>query len=89
MAWLVERRATTEDAQRLEQAAEQFILRHDLDLPHKPGEATIEMARWYTDRETIEEQPRLRRAWRQVCRRALRSDRAEGIMSGTVGYAVD
>lgn len=97
MGWSTIRKATSEDTERLNAAAQRFVERHELgdDVKVVPDESS---PLWYELSEYLEvmgtdwpnwDIPKLRRLWRQCVRRALREPNAEGIAYGYVGQHVN
>ena len=101
MAWEPIRKATEEDRYRLEKAAEQFIMRHEIEMGECPSngyelvadeidthlDAVISGA--YAARMlTPKRAKQLQKMWRRIAHRALKEFDAEGIRDGMVGYSV-
>ncbi len=83
MAWVIIRKATIEDGDRLAAAKARFAERHDL-------QDDLDWAIAIEDNTApSDEQRRLRELWRACTRRALREPAADGIAWETVGYHVD
>lgn len=80
MAFSTVRKATDADLAAVAAAAEKFCTRHGIDATGMTAESAINC--------TIETDPRLRRLWRQIMRRAL-GDAAYEIAYGYVGCSVN
>lgn len=86
MGWNTIRKATNEDEQALQAAAERFCKRHNLEFDaDMPAQTTI----YYTLDNDREDEKRLRHLWRAIVRRTLGNKSAEGIAYGYVGYSHD
>lgn len=92
MAWSTIRKATTEDRERLNAAAERFIARHGLEQYTNQFDG---MSPWWAvdfmlhQTEAVgRDTPYVRRLWRKALRRALRSPDADGIAYDYIGFYV-
>lgn len=94
MAWSTIRKATADDRDAIEAAAERFIKRHGIKTwSDEPASSTVDNhidGLSQKDRVDGGERGRyLGRLWRAAVRRALNERHADGIAYGYVGFHVD
>lgn len=91
MAWSTIRRATESDVVALNQRANAFMARHDIEelFPDATPTATVEEYLAYLRDNHDPKYARLNRLWLGVVRRALGHNGAEGIAYGYVGFSAD
>jgi len=95
MAWSTIRKATDEDYEKLEQRAEAFLKRHNLDIDWYAQEGqskavALEDILNYDIEHGIPSEARyLLGLWKRIVKRALGHHWAEGIAYGYVGFSVD
>ena len=85
MSWSTIRKATEEDRERLNRAAMRFCERHDCPYVYGSPVENVEAAIANDFYDGVY----LRKLWRACVRRALRSNDAEGIEYGYVGFHVE
>jgi hypothetical protein len=92
LAWLVHRKASTDDRLRLQRTAFRFAQKLDIPYASASDHEIVDVVETYLSQH-IGAQPteglRLRRTWRKRVRRALRHSHADGIAHGYVGRYCD
>ena len=97
MSWNTIRKATETDVTRLNEAAERFCTRHNIEFGESefgytaPTDAVDNATSIYTDMSDTRryEAQRLRKLWVRIMRRALNAPTADGIAYGYVGRSVN